>query len=367
MTVTTMLWETRTAPIGDAEADGYSSTMTRDFFQGFLAQNEGVFRGYGDELFVTNLDANGDTMPDNQLRVLTGAAVADGIFVISDSIVTLTLPTVGSSTGFIVTMTIFDMDSNTGFEARSGISYTMNTTGVTAIPAPTQTRGSRWDIVLAQGVLTAGGSITTSESKTYFTGSPVSMSGLDDRRRLIGNAPHYQLVKLHTLNTLNITSQSFDLPQNYDELYIYMRIRVPSSKTIRARFNNDNWNTYTNLRWTYEANAVARSWAQLQSSVEMYGAFPSISTQTPLYTQLMHLPNYMSGNTKIGFLRYAPSYTLGAISQSSFTWNRPDSISKITLSTTNNTVANWSGDIAIFGMKHGDMNSPLNSPIGYWS
>lgn len=359
MPVRTMLWENRTTNIGDATVDGYATQDTRDFFQAFMAQGDGVYFGYGNELrpLLFNPDTNED-WPDFVLSVETGAAVADGIFAISDARELITLPTPTLTTAFIIVATVYDQDAlNSGLETTVRIGYVMATDGVTTPPTPTQTRGTRWDVVLASGTVNGGGNI----------------QNFRDHRRLVGNSPTIKAVQQNAIT--NVANPSFYLPQNYDELFVDMWIQSTAfvDRQLRLRINDDNWNSYyTNLRLTYQhSNTVLTSWqANNFAEIELFGVN---GNNVNYFSRLtLQLPNYRSGQKKLGFVRYFTDLDTTAaspnLSQSVFSWNRPDSISKLSILGANNaSITITRGHIRIYGINYSANGSPLNSPIGYWS
>lgn len=119
------------------------------------ATTQGVMRGYGGELAVT-----GTSSP---IAIASGAASVYGIPYESTASEnkTITTPSVGT-TGFRVVL-------RANWTAQTvRITVLVNTDGVSAAPAVTQTPGTTYDISLATGTITTGGVIALTDARDFI-------------------------------------------------------------------------------------------------------------------------------------------------------------------------------------------------------
>lgn len=144
---------------GDGGASGYTETETEEFFRDLITgdryASEGVFPGVLNELAVS-----GTTSP---VTVATGAGMCYGTYYQNTSALTLavTTPTVGT-TGFRVNLRA----SWAAQTVRATIVSSAD--GTSAIPALVQTAGTTYDIPLATGTITTGGSISLTDAREFI-------------------------------------------------------------------------------------------------------------------------------------------------------------------------------------------------------
>ena len=146
-TESSRLWTTGGA--GDG-ASTYTRDQLAEMFRALLADptTQGVLLG---------LAVSGSTSP---LTLAVGAALVYGFwyFCTVAGDVAVTTPSVGT-TGFRVVL-------RAGWTAQTvRVAVVMNTDGVAAIPAVTQSAGTTWEITLATGTITTGGAITLTDAR----------------------------------------------------------------------------------------------------------------------------------------------------------------------------------------------------------
>lgn len=154
-----MLWETGTT--GDGAAAGYTEAQTTGLFHHTLVNDltdEGVLKGY-----LNALDATPDNDPAAPVvEIDTGGAWVYGFHYWQDAAqdLAITLPAVGD-TGFRIVLRASYAPTRT-----VRLAVLMNTDGVAAIPAVTQTVNTTWEISLYTGVVDTSGDIWTDATKT---------------------------------------------------------------------------------------------------------------------------------------------------------------------------------------------------------
>lgn len=158
-----MLWETGTT--GDGSAAGYTQDQSTGLFHHTLVNNltdEGILKNCLNALAAT---ANNDPASPT-VTIDTGAAWIYGFHYWLDAAndLALTLPVV-ALTGFRIVLRASYAPTRT-----VRLAVVMNTDGVSAIPAVTQTAGTTWEISLYTGVVDTGGDIWKDAAKTYGAG-----------------------------------------------------------------------------------------------------------------------------------------------------------------------------------------------------
>lgn len=144
--------------VGDGPAAGYTELQTeelfRDLFTGDLYTTNGVFPGVGSELA-----ASGTATP---VSVASGVGMVYGIYYQNTSAATVavTSPSVGT-TGLRVNLRA-DWAAQT---VRTVV--VKNTDGTSTAPALTQTPGTTYDIPLATGTITTGGTIALTDARSF--------------------------------------------------------------------------------------------------------------------------------------------------------------------------------------------------------
>lgn len=159
-------WDT-VAGLGDGSAE-LAEGGARDFLSAwFVVQNfaiEGVSKGVGGELAVSA--SGGNASP---LIVQTGSGICYGLY-INDTVVnnlTTANPAVGTTGRRVVLQTNWAGTGGAGLEARTRLAVITSADGAPAIPALTQTYGTRWEISLATFTITTGGVITLTDDRTF--------------------------------------------------------------------------------------------------------------------------------------------------------------------------------------------------------
>lgn len=144
-----------------ATGDG-AAPYTQEEFRAYNDNlyGEGVVAGAGNELAVS-----GTATP---LAVATGRAQVHGFHYWSTAAedLTVTTPTVGTTGGRVVLRADWAA-------AEVRLAVLLNTDGVAAIPALTQTSGTTWEISLASFTVTTGGVITLTDTRGYTSGKKV--------------------------------------------------------------------------------------------------------------------------------------------------------------------------------------------------
>lgn len=150
-------WDT--TGTGDGPSGGYTETQTeeffRDLFSGDRFATDGVLPGYSSELAVT--------ATTNQVSVAAGAAIVYGKYYQNTASLNLavTSPVVGT-TGLRVVLRV-NWAAQT---VRAAV--IKNTDGTSAAPALVQTAGTTWDIPLATGTITTGGTVAVSDAREFL-------------------------------------------------------------------------------------------------------------------------------------------------------------------------------------------------------
>lgn len=145
--------------VGDGPSAGYTETQTleffRDLFTGDLYATVGVFPGVASELAVS-----GSSSP---VSVAAGIAMVYGFYYqnTSTATVAVTSPSTGT-TGLRVNLRA-DWAAQT---VRAVV--VKNTDGTSAAPALVQTALTTWDIPLATGTITTGGSISLTDARSFI-------------------------------------------------------------------------------------------------------------------------------------------------------------------------------------------------------
>lgn len=170
MTEISMLWATSTT--GDGAVAGYSEDYTTGLFHHTLINDltaEGPLKNYLNALAVTATSHAATPY----VTVDTGAAWLYGFHYWNDAAldINVTLPVVGD-TGFRVVLR-----ATYGVTRTVRAAVVMNTDGVAAIPALTQTAGTLWEISLASGVVDTNGDIWMTAAK--------SVAGVTDLRTFV--------------------------------------------------------------------------------------------------------------------------------------------------------------------------------------
>lgn len=150
-------WDTNAT--GDGPSGGYTETQTeeffRDLFSGDRYTTDGVLPGNLNQLAVTSAT--------NQVTVASGAAIVYGKYYQNTSSLNtaVTSPTTGT-TGLRVVL-------RASWAAQTvRVTVVKNTDGTSAAPAATQTAGTTWDITLATGTITTGGSISLTDAREFL-------------------------------------------------------------------------------------------------------------------------------------------------------------------------------------------------------
>lgn len=150
-------WDT--TGTGDGPLGGYTETQVeeffRDLFSGDRFATDGVLPGYSSELAVT--------ATTNQVTVAAGAAIVYGKYYQTTAALNLAVssPVVGT-TGLRVVLRV-NWAAQT---VRAAV--IKNTDGSSAAPAVTQTAGTTWDITLATGTITTGGTVAVSDAREFL-------------------------------------------------------------------------------------------------------------------------------------------------------------------------------------------------------
>jgi hypothetical protein len=144
--------------IGDGALTGYTESQVeeffRDLFTGDRFTSEGVLAGIGSELAVTSAT--------DLVNVAAGAAMVYGHYYQNTGTtgVAITRPTTGT-TGFRVVLRA----SWAAQTVRAVVNR--NTDGNSAIPALVQTPGTTFDIPLATGTITTGGTVSVTDARDF--------------------------------------------------------------------------------------------------------------------------------------------------------------------------------------------------------
>ncbi len=150
-------WDT--TGTGDGQSGGYTETQTeeffRDLFSGDRFATDGVLPGYSSELAVT--------ATTNQVTVAAGAAVVYGKYYQNTAslAVAVTSPVVGT-TGLRVVLRV----NWTAQTVR--VVVVKHTDGTSAAPNVTQVAGTTWDITLAVGQVTTGGTVSVTDAREFL-------------------------------------------------------------------------------------------------------------------------------------------------------------------------------------------------------
>lgn len=150
------IWDTNGT--GDGPLAGYSETQTEEFFRdlwtGDRYATDGVLPGVAGDLACTS--------STNQVTVAAGAAMVYGKYYQNTSslAIAVTSPVVGT-TGLRVVLRV-------NWAAQTvRATVVKNTDGTSAAPAVTQSAGTTWDITLATGTITTGGSISLTDAREF--------------------------------------------------------------------------------------------------------------------------------------------------------------------------------------------------------
>ena len=145
-----------TSDVGDGPTAGYDRSVIADWVLGIFGRSQGVLRGVLNELAVS-----GATSP---LAVNTGLAIVDGLMYKNSASLNLTVttPSGGTTGGRVVLRASWAAQT-----VRAVV--VLNTDGVAAIPALTQTSGTTYEISLATFTITTGGAITLTDTRSYAT------------------------------------------------------------------------------------------------------------------------------------------------------------------------------------------------------
>ncbi|NUM46000.1 MAG: H-type lectin domain-containing protein [Anaerolineales bacterium] len=166
MTQKSWPWDTNppTGGPGDGSA-GLNEATAREFLALYFGVQdptvEGVVHGVLDELEVS-----GSATP---LDVAAGAAICYGLY-INDAVATVGVatPALGTTGGRVVLRTNWaGVGEEDSLDARTRLAVVLNSDGVAAIPALTQTPGTTWEISLATFTVSTGGVITVTDDRTF--------------------------------------------------------------------------------------------------------------------------------------------------------------------------------------------------------
>ena len=150
-------WDTNGT--GDGPGTGYTETQTEEFFRDLFSGD----RYTTDGVLPGNLNQLACTSATNQVTVASGAAVVYGKYYQNTAslAIAVTSPTTGT-TGLRVVLRC----SWAAQTVRATV--VKNTDGTSAAPAATQTAGTTWDITLATGTITTGGSISLTDAREFL-------------------------------------------------------------------------------------------------------------------------------------------------------------------------------------------------------
>lgn len=157
MAESSMWWDT--TGVGDGPLAGYTEAQVEEFFRDVFTGDDyatlGVLPNVGNELAVTTAT--------NQVTVASGGAWVYGHYYpnTASQNVAVTSPSVGT-TGVRVVL----RGSWAGQTVRATV--IKNTDGTSAVPAATQTAGTTWDITLATGTITVGGSLSLTDARSFL-------------------------------------------------------------------------------------------------------------------------------------------------------------------------------------------------------
>lgn len=287
MTERSMVWTNSTGDGGPYNQDRLDDFLAA--LAGYPSANEGVIRGYLNELEVSN--PSGTT-----LRVATGAALVDGKLYENDANVdlTATTPSVGT-TGMRVVLRK-DWSAQT---VRAVIISSAD--GTSSLPALTQTDGTTWEIPLASFEVTTGGvvqNLTDEREMLTLAGdwetievvelasasSQIQFSGIESRFRLFrlwvqgGPATDGEQLYLRLNN---------DSGANYDRQELLANsTSLTGSRTqgdTSLRLSNTNADGAKLGLYTVE---IAKVSASVGGVVTIHGSFPGqLSGNQPLLSQ----------------------------------------------------------------------------------
>ena len=173
MTQKSWPWST-VAAVGDGASE-LGESDSREFLALYFKvqdpTDEGVSKGVLNELAVS-----GASSP---LSVASGSAICYGLYV-SNAVENLTVatPSLGTTGGRVVLQTNWAGTGGASLEARTRLAVKLNSDGVAAIPAVTQTVGVTWEITLATFTITTGGVIALTDARTFRKST--AMVGTDE-------------------------------------------------------------------------------------------------------------------------------------------------------------------------------------------
>ena len=149
-------WDTN--GVGDGPGAGYTEAQTEEFFRDLWTGD----RYATDGVLAGNLNELACTSSTNQVTVATGAAIVYGKYYQNTASLALavTSPVVGT-TGLRVVLRV-------NWSAQTvRATVVKNTDGTSAAPAVTQVALTTWDITLATGTITTGGSISLTDAREF--------------------------------------------------------------------------------------------------------------------------------------------------------------------------------------------------------
>ena len=164
-------WWWTTDGVGDGTDAGYTAVEVAQFWRYLLTQDpttECVVAGALNELAVT-----GTTSP---VSMATGYAVVDGTAYKNDAAkdVAVGTPVVGTTGHRVV------LRASWGATQETRVALLSSADGVAAIPSPTQTSGTLYEVSLATLTITTGGAITVTDDRGFcHFGTDISLGMMD--------------------------------------------------------------------------------------------------------------------------------------------------------------------------------------------
>lgn len=211
MTQKSWPWDTNPPSGGPGDGSaGLNEAGSREFLSTYFRvqdpESEGVSKGVMNELEVT-----GSASP---ISIASGSGVCYGLF-INDAVVNIAVatPAVGLTGGRVVLQTNWSGTGGASLEARTRIAVLVNTDGVAAIPALTQSFGTTWEISLATFTITTGGVITITDDRTFRKSTMVVAPGglLDNvvtTNSIINGAVTNAKMGANSVNTTQLVNDS---------------------------------------------------------------------------------------------------------------------------------------------------------------
>lgn len=307
--------------------DGPSGGYTRDdwidlWFKLFIPAQRttgGPFEGLGGELAVSSAAVD-------QVTVQDGGAVVYGFFYENTAPVNLsvTRPVVGLTGGHVVLRVNWSAQTVRLFAVR-------NTDGVSAVPSPTQTAGTTWEIRLATFTIATNGTVTVTDARDFaHFGTRVSAAMLDANivgtSHLVNDAVTAAKLANDAVDTLalangavtaaKITDGSVTTPKLADDSVDDTKAGARVATFRRRQGGNaSNWSTHGTSNFT-PGNVIMQAGSfNITVGVNVTITYPIAFSQPPilLLTSLNNQVSALISETAAGFTAQASETTSGEV------------------------------------------------------